>query len=452
MRRGLRLRVSSPLRRELVMLTVPILVETLLIMTLGAMDTFMLSRVSDESVAAVGLANQIISFAFIIFEVINLGTAVLCSQYMGARLQDRMQTLVGTALTVNLIFGMAVSALLFFCPRMILSAMGLEGHALALGAGYMEIVGSMAFVQALGMTLSAVLRSNNKAYYPMMVVLVVNVLNIIGNYMLIFGKWGAPELGVDGAAWSTVTARVVAMSILLIITFRTTIDRFPWRIFRRFPMTELKNLLKIGLPSAGEQMSYYCSQLVIAYFITMLGLEALAARTYCVTIITYVYLFCLAISHGAAISIGHLVGSGKWQGAYVMGKYVARIATLSTLAISLTVALNSRGIMSALTSNPEIIAMGVSILWIDVVTEIGRPLNILLVNTLQASGDVNYPFWVGVIFQWGIAVGMAWLLGSWLGYGILGMWWMFALDENVRGVVFMRRWNSRKWQHKGFSH
>lgn len=433
------------------MLTVPILVETLLIMTLGAMDTFMLSRVSDESVAAVGLANQIISFAFIIFEVINLGTAVLCSQYMGGGLRDRMQTLVGAALTVNLLFGLMVSAVLFFYPAAILSAMGLEGEALRLGAGYMEIVGALAFVQALSMTLSAVLRSNNKAYWPMWVVLVVNVLNILGNYMLIFGKWGAPELGVNGAAWSTIAARTVAMSILFVITYRTTVAKFPWHIFRRFPIGELRNLMKIGLPAAGEQMSYYCSQLVIAWFITGLGLEALAARTYCVTIITYVYLFCLAISHGAAISIGHLVGSHKWEGAYVMGKYVARIATLSTLAISLTVALNSHGIMSALTANPEIIAMGVAILWIDVVTEIGRPLNILLVNTLQASGDVNYPFWVGVIFQWGIAVGLAWFFGSWLGYGILGMWWMFALDENVRGVIFMRRWNSRKWQHKGFS-
>ena len=85
-----RRRVKSPLRRELASLTLPILIETLLIMTLGAVDTFMLSRHSDESVAAVGLANQMINFTFIIFEVINLGTSVLCSQYLGARLRDRM--------------------------------------------------------------------------------------------------------------------------------------------------------------------------------------------------------------------------------------------------------------------------------------------------------------------------------------------------------------------------
>lgn len=444
-------RVKSPLKRELVSLTLPILVETLLIMTLGAVDTFMLSRHSDESVAAVGLANQMITFTFIIFEVINLGTSVLCSQYLGARLRDRMETVVGVSLVVNLIMGVAVSAGLYLYASEILAAMGLEGSMLAEGVGYMEIVGAFAFFQALQLTLSAVLRSNNKAVYPMMVILVVNCLNILGNYTLIFGKFGAPALGVQGAAISTATCRMVAMVILAVIVFRTTVRRFPVHIFRHWPRQEFRNLMKIGLPSAGEQMSYSCSQLVIAYFITSLGMEALAARTYCVNIIMYVYLFSIAISHAGAICIGHLVGAGRWEGAYLMGKYVMKVALIWTLIFSFLIALSGPAIMTTLTSNPQIIAFGVAILWIDVVLEIGRPINILFVNVLQAAGDVNYPFYVGLVWMWSVAVVCAYLFGITFGFGILGMWWMFALDENIRGVVFIRRWNSRRWQHKGFT-
>lgn len=444
-------RVKSPLKRELVSLTLPILVETLLIMTLGAVDTFMLSRHSDESVAAVGLANQMITFTFIIFEVINLGTSVLCSQYLGARLRDRMETVVGVSLVVNLIMGVAVSAGLYLYASEILAAMGLEGSMLAEGVGYMEIVGAFAFFQALQLTLSAVLRSNNKAVYPMMVILVVNCLNILGNYSLIFGKFGAPALGVQGAAISTATCRMVAMVILAVIVFRTTVRRFPVHIFRHWPRQEFRNLMKIGLPSAGEQMSYSCSQLVIAYFITSLGMEALAARTYCVNIIMYVYLFSIAISHAGAICIGHLVGAGRWEGAYLMGKYVMKVALIWTLIFSFLIALSGPVIMTTLTSNPQIIAFGVAILWIDVVLEIGRPINILFVNVLQAAGDVNYPFYVGLVWMWSVAVVCAYLFGITFGFGILGMWWMFALDENIRGVVFIRRWNSRRWQHKGFT-
>ncbi len=182
MNRNLKLSIKSPLKRELAFLTVPIFIETLLIMSLGAMDTFMLSQYSDAAVAAVGLANQILSFSFIVFEVINLGTSVLCSQYLGARLTTRMEHAVGVSLAVNLFFGLLISGLLYFKAEWILSAMGLGGGMLPLGVGYMRIVGAAAFVQALAMTLSAVLRANNKAYWPMLVCLVVNILNIFGNY------------------------------------------------------------------------------------------------------------------------------------------------------------------------------------------------------------------------------------------------------------------------------
>lgn len=443
--------MKSPLRRELASLTLPILIETLLIMTLGAVDTFMLSRHSDESVAAVGLANQMINFTFIIFEVINLGTSVLCSQYLGARLRDRMETVTGVSLVVNLVMGVTVSALLCIFATEILTALGLAGSMLAEGVGYMEIVGASAFFQALQLTLSAVLRSNNKAVYPMMVILVVNCLNIFGNYTLIFGKFGAPALGVQGAAISTATCRMAAMVILAVILFRTTVRRFPLHIFRRWPREEFRNLMKIGLPSAGEQMSYSCSQLVIAYFITSLGMEALATRTYCVNIIMYVYLFSIAISHAGAICIGHLVGAGRWQGAYLMGKYVMKVALTWTLIFSVAIAACGSSIMSALTENAEIIALGTAILWIDVILEIGRPVNILFVNVLQSAGDVNYPFYVGLVWMWSVAVVCAYLAGITFGFGIIGMWWMFALDENIRGVVFIRRWESRRWQHKGFT-
>lgn len=443
--------LSSYLKKELAFLTIPIFIETLLIMSLGAMDTFMLSRWSDEAVGAVGLANQIVTFCFIVFEVINLGTSVLCSQYLGAQLSKRMETVVGVSLVVNLIFGLLISAFLFIFASPIMSFMGLDGEMLDMGADYMRTVGCLAFVQALSMTLSAVLRSNNKAYWPMLIIGIVNILNILGNYALIFGKFGLPAMGVHGAALSTVTSRTVAMTILFIVVFRTTIARFPWEIFKHWPRREFANLMKIGLPSAGEQMSYSCSQLVLAYIITTLGMEALAARTYCVNIIMYSYLFSISISHAAAISIGHLVGAGHKTGAFTMGKYVMKVAVAVTLLMSIILAVSAPLFMPWLTDNAMIVSLCVSIFWIDVVLEIGRPVNILFVNVLQSVGDVNYPFYVGVIFMWTIAVGMAYLFGITFGFGLLGIWWMFALDENVRGVVFIHRWWSKKWMGKSFT-
>ena len=442
---------TSSLRRQLAMLSVPIFIETLLIMMLGAVDTFMLSRYSDESVAAVGVVNQIVMLAFLVFEVINLGTSVICSQYLGAGLKGRIPSVVMVALLTNLLLGLAVSGVLYFGDEMILRAMGLNEVLLPYGTAYMRIVGAFAFFQALSMTLSAALRADNLAIYPMAVTFIVNIVNIIGNYTLIFGKFGMPALGVEGAAISTATCRGIAMLLLFIVVRRTIVKRIPWNVFVKFPWRELKNLLRVGLPSAGEQVSYSSSQMVITYFINMLGVEALATRTYCVNLIMFAYLFCISIALGGAICIGHLVGHGRTRGAFLLGKLVMRLSIIITASLSLLLAIAGPWVMPLLSSNPEIISLGCTILWIDVLLEFGRPTNIFATNALRAAGDVNYPFYVGVVVMWSVAVVAAYFAGIVFGLGLVGMWLAFACDENIRGVVFIRRWYSMKWASKSFA-
>ena len=442
---------SSSLRRQLAMLSVPIFIETLLIMMLGAVDTFMLSRYSDESVAAVGVVNQIVMLAFLVFEVINLGTSVICSQYLGAGLNKRIPSVVMVALLTNLLLGLAVSGVLYFGDEMILRAMGLNEVLLPYGTAYMRIVGAFAFFQALSMTLSAALRADNLAIYPMAVTFIVNIVNIFGNYTLIFGKFGMPALGVEGAAISTATCRGIAMLLLFIVVRRTIVKRIPWNVFVKFPWRELKNLLRVGLPSAGEQVSYSSSQMVITYFINMLGVEALATRTYCVNLIMFAYLFCISIALGGAICIGHLVGHGRTRGAFLLGKLVMRLSIIITASLSLLLAIAGPWVMPLLSSNPEIISLGCTILWIDVLLEFGRPTNIFATNALRAAGDVNYPFYVGVVVMWSVAVVAAYFAGIVFGLGLVGMWLAFACDENIRGVVFIRRWYSMKWASKSFA-
>lgn len=419
-------------------------------MMLGAVDTIMLSQYSDESVAAVGVVNQIVMLAFLIFEVINIGTSVLCSQYLGAKMQKNMVQVVGVALLFNLVIGLLISAILYSGATTLLGWMGLRPELLKYGIGYMQIVGAFAFFQAISFTISASLRSADKAIYPMMVTVLVNIMNIIGNYSLIFGKLGMPALGAEGAAISTSVARGVSMVVLFVILFRKHIPRFPLHYFRPFPWVELKNLLKVGLPSAGENLSYSFSQVVITYFINILGNNALATRTYTVNIVMFVYLFAIAMAQGGAISIGHLVGQKKIRAAYLLGKYVMRLSILVSLVLSCVWAASGHFIFSMLTDNQEIIKMGVTIMMVDIIVEIGRAVNIYATNALRSAGDVNFPFYVGVAVQWTVSVGFSYLFGIYWGWGLVGMWCAFLLDENIRALLFVKRWNSMRWAKKGF--
>ena len=223
------------LSKQLTSLAGPIFIETLLVMMLGAVDTFMLSRYSDNSVAAVGVVNQIMNLVFLLFEVISLGTSILCSQYIGAQRRDKVIQVVGISLIFNLFSGLLLSSVIYFFAGNLLSMMGLRPDLMEYGLPYMKIVGGFAFLQAISLSLSASLRSANKAKYPMYISIVVNVLNIFGNYTLIFGKFGMPALGVEGAAISTSVCRLVSVILLFIILLKKHIPSFPKKYFTPFP-------------------------------------------------------------------------------------------------------------------------------------------------------------------------------------------------------------------------
>jgi len=441
---------DTSLKRQLKLLTVPVFIEMALVMMLGAVDTVMLSRYSDNSVAAVGLDNQLISLVFLVYQFFSMGAAILCAQYIGAGLRKRLVQVVGMALTVNLMLGLTVSALLFLYAEQLLQLMGLRPELMDDGLVYLRLTGALSFFQALSLTFSASLRSADKVVYPMVVTGIVNVVNILGNYALIFGHWGCPQLGVEGAAIATAASRAIATLLLAVIHFKVHIPRFPLHYFRPTPWQELKNLLHIGIPAMSENISYSLSQVVITFFINQISNEALAARTYCHNMIMFVYLFCISITQGGDILVGHLVGQRRHQAAYVLGNYFFRWSMVITVTGSILLALTGRSILSAFTDNTEIITMGVWVLVIDVFLEVGRTANIFAVGTLRATGDAVYPVIIGIIFQWSIAVGLSYVIGIPLGYGLVGMWVGFALDENIRGIILMRRWRSGKWKTKGF--
>ena len=439
------------IRRQLFSLASPIFIETLLIMFTGATDVFMLSRYSDETVAAGGVVNQLLNLVFILYGITTLGTSVLCSQYLGAKQKKNVAQVIGISLLVNLIMGGIVSVGLWVFAAPSLKLMGLDDNLVGYGVSYMTLVGGFSFLQSLAMTLSAILRSHNKAYYPMFVTLLINVINVVGNYFLIFGNFGAPRLGITGAGISTVISRTVAVILLTYLLFYKVAPVPPLKYFKPFPWDKIKNLLLVGLPAAGEQVSYNLSQVVITYLSVMMGNAALTARTYAMSIVMFSYVFSLAIGNGAAIAIGHLVGAEKGNAAFSLEKYSIRLALWVTVFVSVLTALAGTDIFKLLSSNPEVIRLGAMVLYIDVVLEIGRAVNITSVDSLIAAGDVMYPFVTGIIVMWLVATLLSYVLGIWWGWGLNGIWLAMALDENIRAVIFERRWKSRKWMSKGFT-
>lgn len=480
-------------KKNLLKLTMPIFIDIALVMLLGAVDTVMLSRYSDDAVAAVGLDNQLISFVFLIYQFVSMGAAILCAQYYGAGYRTRFMQIVGIAVMVNTLIGMTVSCCLWLWAEPLLTAFGLREGLMGDGARYLEITGSLSFFQALSLTFSAALRSTGKTIKPMISTVTVNVMNIIGNYALIFGHWGLPAMGVEGAAWVTASSRIVSTVILgcfmmgvwrtaqkekhdfahrgivfhtlrasyfvislpFKVVFRSaaaarTVYSSYKRYFRPFPWQEMKNLFHIGIPAMSEEMSYSLSQIVITFFINQISTEALTTKVYCTTTITFVILFSVSIVQGGDILVGHYIGQLRYRAAYILGNYVYRMGTMLTLVVASLLAAGGHSLLTFLTDNEAIIRTGTWIFCIDFFLSYGRVKNIFACGTLRATGDAVYPVVVGVICQWTVAVGIAWLLGIPCGLGLIGIWVAFCMDENIRGIILMRRWHSLKWQGKAF--
>jgi Na+-driven multidrug efflux pump len=205
---------------NLFFLTWPIFLEVFLFMLMGIADTLMLSAISDNSVSGVGAANQYLHIAILIMEVIGNGASIVVAQYIGARKFKDAAKISALAITLNLLMGLVISGLFILFGGSLLEGLNLKGEVLAYAKNYLAIVGGFIFLQALINSLAAIIRVHGHTKEAMLVSLGMNIFHVAGNYLLIFGNFGFPEMGVQGAAVSTVISRFLALIVFFWLLYR----------------------------------------------------------------------------------------------------------------------------------------------------------------------------------------------------------------------------------------
>ncbi|MGG4172687.1 MATE family efflux transporter [Bacillus safensis] len=432
-------------------LTWPIFIEISLYMLMGSADTLMLSQYSDNSVAAVGVSNQLLNLLIVMFSFITTGTTIVIAQLLGADRKQEATQVAYVSLGTNFLISFVISLLMFMLAVPILHMMGLSSELMPDAAVFLQIVGLLSFIQALIMTYSAILKSYGYTRDTMYVTIGMNLLNVAGNYLVIFGPFGFPVLGVMGVAFSTSLARLIGLMAMILIVRRRIGLRFSLKSMFHIQRTHLKRVLKIGIPSAGEQLSYNGSQMIITLFITFMGTQALAAKVYTQNLMMFIMLFGAAISQGTQILIGRHIGAKEFDAAYrrcMKSLYWAiAISLLSSTALSLS----STHLLTFFTSNHEIIQIAATLLLLTIILEPGRSFNMVIINSLRAAGDAKFPVYMAMISMWGIGLPIAYLLGIQLEMGLIGVWISFIVDEWVRGIFMYRRWRSRVWTEYRFS-
>ena len=434
--------------RYVLKLSTPIFIELLLQLLVGNADQVMVGQYSPDSVGAIGNANQIINLLIISFSVVCMASTILISQYIGAGERDKVEKNYSLSIFVNLVFSLFVSLILLFFSPQIYTWMGVPESLMAETCLYTQIIGIGMVLQSLYLTFTAFFRSNALMKQTMLISIVMNLLNIGGNYILINGLWGLPRMGVAGAAISSVVSRLIGL-ILIIYFFKKCIHvKISWSYLRPFPFGQLKKLLAIGLPSGGESISYNFSQICIQRICNLFENFVINTRVFANMFAMLSYIYGSAIAQASQIVVGYLMGSKRIEDTNRRVMTTLKMAMLIGVAISATLLLLSEPLYGLFTKDSRVVELGRTIMMIELVLELGRAGNMVIIRALQAAGDVNFPIIVGTIELWIVAVGLGYVFSVVLGWGLVGIWIAMAIDECTRAIIFFFRWKSGVWKTK----
>ncbi|OCA89441.1 MATE family efflux transporter [Bacillus sp. FJAT-27986] len=429
----------------------PLFIELSLHIAMGLLATLMLGHYSDLAAAGVGVANQLISIFILVFNVSSIGAMILIGQRIGAQRLDKARQLSRSAFSINVWFGVLISLIVVIFGQSLLNLFDISGEVYDYALLFIRIVGFSLFLESISLVLSAILRSHGRTKEPMYVSLFMNIISTLGYVISIYGVFNLPITGVTGVSWTMVIARSFAVVALIMIVAKELALRFRLSDLFHINTEDMKNLFQIGIPSAGENLSYHFSQLLVTAFVATLGDASLVARVYLTNITMLCYLFSVAIGEGTQLLVARYIGGGHFDQALKRGMKTVKIAVFASTAVSLTFALMGNSLIELFTSDAAILAIALPVLWGIAFVEPGRAVNIVLMSSLKSAGDVRFPVIIGILSMWTFTVGFGYLFGITFGLGLLGIWIAQGIDEWFRAIFAVKRWHSRPWEKK-FAH
>ena len=437
-------------KKNLISLIIPIFFELLLVTIVGNIDTIMLGYYSDEAVGAIGGITQLLNIQNVIFSFINMATAILTAQFLGAKDYKRVKQVISVSLVLNVLLGLILGGIYLFFWESLLQKINLPAELIGIGKYYFQMVGGLCILQGIILSCGAILKSHGRPTETLIINVGVNILNIIGNAFFIFGWLGMPVLGPTGVGISTVISRGIGCVAAFYMMCKYCNFTFKKKYIKPFPFKIVKNILSIGFPTAGEHLAWNVGQLMIVAMVNIMGTTIIASRTYLMLISSFTMTLSIALGQGTAIQVGHLVGAGEIKEVYHKCLKSLKIAFIFAFVTTSFVFLFRKPIMSIFTTNPDILKASLKIFPLMILLEMGRVFNIVIINSLHAAGDIKFPMFMGITCVFSVAVLFSYLFGISLGWGLAGIWLANAMDEWIRGLAMYFRWKSKKWQNKSF--
>ena len=425
-------------------LAAPVVLAELGWVSMGIVDVLMVGRIGAEAIGAVGIGSSIFMGVAVFAMGLLLGLDTLVSQSFGARrLDDCHRWLVhGVVLAVALSF--PITAVLYVLLTT-LHLWGFDPLVLTLTQDYFRVVLWSLPPLLLYAAFRRYLQATGSVRPVMVALLLANVVNTIVNWMLIFGRLGAPELGVSGAAWATVLSRVfMALWLLWAIVARER-GRRPglFETSLRIDPGWIRRLCALGLPAAGQltlEVGVFALATVLA---GRLSPSSLAAHQIAINIAAVTFMVPYGISSAGAVRVGHAIGGRDFAGAARAGWMALLIGTSFMLCAAIVLVGLGRPIIGSFTEDSAVLGVGVSLLAIAAVFQLFDGFQGVATGILRGLGDTHTPMMWNLAGHWFIGLPLGYTLCFVLGLGIRGLWWGLSLGLIICGIALLTVWRRR---------
>jgi len=429
--------------RPMFRLALPVVLAEMGWMTMGMADTLMVGRISPDAIGAVGLGSSVFMGIAIFAMGLLLGLDTLVSQAFGGDKIDECHRWLIHGLALAVAISIPTTALLLWIASG-LDGWGLTPSVLILTKPYLVVVSWSVLPLLLYAACRRYLQGMGIVRPVMVALFAANLVNVAVNWMLIYGKLGAPALGVAGAAWATVLSRV-AMAIFLLATIVYRERAAASSVFAsvRLEASWFRRLLKLGLPAASQvtlEVGAFAAATALA---GRLAPAALAAHQIAINYAALSFMVPLGISSAGAVRVGQAVGRRDAAGAARAG-WTALLFAVLFMASAAAVFLSApQALLRAFTSDPAVLEVGVTLLFVAAVFQLFDGVQGVATGALRGLGDTRTPMLWNLAGHWFIGLPLGYALCFMAGMGVVGLWWGLSLGLVICGIALSMIWNYR---------
>lgn len=434
--------------KQLSNLILPLIIEQFLAITVGLADSIMVASVGEAAVSAVSLVDSINTLVFYGFAALATGGAVVCGQFIGCRDFKKANESAEQLLVFITVLAAGLMAILYAAKYFILHGLfgNIDADVMEYANTYFIIVeASIPFI-ALYNAGAALFRVMGNSSLSMRISIGVNLINVGGNALLIFGF----HMGVEGVAIPTLLSRIIgAIAVIWLLRnekYTLHINK-PFRY--RFDKQTVKNILKIGVPSGLESSLFHLGKILLLSVVSALGTASIAANAIGNTMASFQILAPQAIGVAMITVISQCVGAKDFESARIYTKKFMKWSYLSMLVVNIVIFLILPLVINLYGVSEEASHLAKVILWIHGgMGVLLWPLSFALPQTLKAAGDTTFVMAVAVGSMWIFRIVAGVIFARYLGLGVVGIWMAMIIDWIVRIIFFVLRYRGDKWQKK----